>query len=355
MKFAFVMSEEVGLRTQYLNWRKHFPKDLGIEPHWITISFDKPGGWIEKLPGIPFKSRIRAALEIREGLRSGPFDATFIGVHSALATMPGYLSKYACFTTLDVTPKQLHAFGELYGKYPSKIPVVEAAKHRSRARNFNRYRALFPWSHWAADSLVDDYGVNRDRVHVIPPGVDIDQWRPPTETSQDEHVNLLFVGGDFERKGGELLLEWARTTSSKNWRLNIVTRKKLSLTDDRITVHNNLSSNDPALTQLYRTSNIFVLPTFADCYSIAGIEALASGLPVLLSKTGGTGDVILDGKTGYLLETQSINEVDYKLNQLINDLEIRKRMSVAARNDANLRYDVVKNIRKTVGIMLDQL
>jgi glycosyltransferase involved in cell wall biosynthesis len=357
MNFAFIMSEEVGLRTQYLNWKNNFPTDLGIEPHWIVISFHQPGGWIERLPGIPnfVKTRIRAALEIREGLRKEPFDATFVAVHSALATLPSYTARNACFTTLDVTPKQLHDFGDFYGKYPSRIAAVEQYKHRARARNYQSYRGLFPWSHWAANSLRTDYGVESDKIHVIPPGVDTNSWRPPDNPLPSNNTNLLFVGGDFERKGGPLLLDWAQMTTQQNWHLNIVTREHVETSDPRITVHTGLSSNDPVLKCLYQNSDLFVLPTLADCYSIAGIEALASGLPLVISLTGGTGDVVRDGVTGFLMRAPSVAELDTKLALLVTDAQFRKSMAIAARTDAEERYNVSTNIRKTLDIMLKSL
>jgi glycosyltransferase involved in cell wall biosynthesis len=357
MKFAFIMSEEVGLRTQFLNWKNNFPTDLNIEPHWIVVSFYKSGGWIESLPGVPafIKTRLRAALEVRDGLRRGPFDATFIAVHSALATLPGYVEQNACFTTLDVTPKQLHDFGDFYGKYPSKIAALEAYKHRSRSRNYGSFRGLFPWSNWAAKSLIADYAVDKNRIHVIPPGVDTTQWKPTNELMPTNKVNLLFVGGDFDRKGGPLLLNWAGKSARQDWRLNIVTRHRLDISDSRITVHNDLSANDPRLTNLYQQSHVFVLPTLADCYSIAGIEALASGLPVILSLTGGTGDVIKDNQTGFLLHNPTAENLGAKLDILISNSGLRNSMSAAARRDAMDRYDVIKNIRKTVSIMIDSL
>jgi glycosyltransferase involved in cell wall biosynthesis len=168
-------------------------------------------------------------------------------------------------------------------------------------------------------------------------------------------TRLLFVGGDFDRKGGQMLLNWAAHTSKTNWSLDIVTRQALNITDSRVTVHNNLASNDPKLIELYQNAHLFVLPTLADCYSIAGIEALACGLPVILSLTGGTGDIIVDGKTGYLLNSPSPEEFDARLSKLVTDTSLRESMAKAARTDALDRYDVVKNIRKTVRIMLDSI
>ena len=350
------MSTEVGLRTQYLNWREHFPTDLDIEPEWIVVDFWKEGGLIERLP-IPagLRGRIRGHVELSEGLAKGPFHATFIAVHSMLVSRPNYVKLNPCFMTFDVTPKQMHDFGDFYGKYPSKIAAVERVKHQARAASYQACRLLFPWSNWAADSSTGDYGASPGRVRVAPPGVDLDRWVPSPKKPNGGVCELLFVGGDFERKGGPLLLEWAKNNKSKDWRLNIVTRNPVDTNDERIVVHNGLMSNDPMLVQLYRSADLFVLPTIADCYSLASIEALASGIPVILSAIGGTPDVIKHGETGYLVSPGDVAGFSDKLDLLIGDGDLRRSLGEAARADAEARYDSRKNVRNTVLMMKECL
>ncbi|MDR3709360.1 MAG: glycosyltransferase family 4 protein [Capsulimonadaceae bacterium] len=349
LRFAIIMSTEVGLRTHYLNWRSHFPTDLGIEPHWIVVDYWKEGGRLERLP-LPtgVKSRLRAQIEIDEGLSQGPFDATLIGVHSALASRANYLRKNPCYMTFDVTPKQLHDFGDFYGKYPSRISAIEDMKHRRRAVSYRECRLLFPWSRWACESAVADYGASADRMRIVPPGVDLGVWSPEGKNVKagKRICDILFVGGDFERKGGHMLLEWARSTSAKGWRLHIVTRDDIHSSDERITIYHNLSSNDPELIKLYHHADVFALPTLADCYSIAGIEAMAAGLPCIISAVGGTTDVIRDGQTGYLVPLRDGRVFGEKLDELIADPRKRRAMGEAARIDAEVRYDASKNIRK---------
>ncbi|HEY3329964.1 MAG TPA: glycosyltransferase family 4 protein [Capsulimonadaceae bacterium] len=351
------MSTEVGLRTQYLNWREHFPDDLDIEPVWIVIDFWREGGIIERLP-IPknIRGRIRGYFETSAALNDGPYDATFIAVHSVLAGRPDYARHHPCYATFDVTPKQLQAFGDYYGKSASRIPGLENIKHQGRATSYRQCRLLFPWSNWAASSAVDDYGAERDRVRICPPGVDLTRWAPPAAgTRGNGDCRLLFVGGDFERKGGDVVLEWAKSTREKHWRLDIVTRKPLKVDDSRIVVHNNLSSNDPDLVKLYNQADLFVLPTFADCYSIAGIEAMASGLPVILGSVGGTPDIIKDGETGYLVPPGDPSALADRLERLIGDARLRRSMGDAARADAEERYDVKANIRNTLLMIKESL
>lgn len=348
LRFAFIMSTEVGLRTHYLNWREYFPTDMGIEPCWIVIDFWKSDGAVERLP-LPqaFKARLRAQMELRDGLKKGPFDATLIGVHSALSSNPRYLRSNACYSMFDVTPKQLQSFGPHYGKYPSSLPGIETVKHLYRSTAFRECRLLFPWSRWAAESAVGDYGASSDRIRVAPPGVDLKKWMPAENRNRtDKKVcDILFVGGDFERKGGRILLDWARETKAAGWRLHIVTRVGVRVDDERVRVYTGLQSNDPILIGLYKQADLFALPTLADCYSIAGVEAMASALPVILSDVGGTADVVRDGETGYLVAPGDGVQFGQRMDELVLNPRKRRDMGDAARADAERRYDVCRNIR----------
>ena len=359
-RLALFMSTEVGLRTQYLNWREHFPTDGDVEPVWFVIDFHKDGGMIERLP-LPagIRGRIRGQFEVAEALRQGPFDGIFIAVHSALALFGGVLGRTPCFMTFDVTPKQLHDFGPIYDKSPSRIPGVEMLKHSRRAQAYRKCKLLFPWSAWAGRSAVDDYGAAPETLRIVPPGVDLARWNPGDrfERAAKPHVDLLFVGGDFERKGGPALLDWARATKHRSVHLHLVTRKRLDgLDDPRICVYNDLMPNDPRLVELYANADVFVLPTIADCYSLAGIEAMASGLPVVLTETGGTGDIIRDGETGFLLPLNGrLEAMGRALDRLVADRALRQHMGEAARADALGRYDAGANIRRTVAMMRERM
>lgn len=355
LKIGFIMFTEVGLKTQYLNWRNALTKDTGISPVWIAISWWEEGGAIERLPLLPngVKARLRGQAQLRQGLENAPFDALFIGSNMVYIGQ-NQLARQPYFITTDVTPKQLHAFGDLYNKLPSRFVVIEAKKERERKAYYQNARCLFPWSHWAGESMVQDYGVNPDNIEVIPPGIDMQKWIVP-QRNHEGTTHILFVGGDFYRKGGDLLLDWAKKTAKRDWKLHLVTRDKVEPPNDNVKIYNGLSPNDPELLRLYQQAHIFALPTRGDCYSLAGIEAMATGLPVILSQTGGTGDIIKDGETGYLIGAGDGDALAERLNALVSSPEMRVRMGAAARLDAESRYDVCKNVLKTVEAMRTRL
>lgn len=350
-KVGFIFSTEVGLGTQYQNWR-HGVAEIPLSSEWIVIDWNKGAGWIESIPLLPhgLKIQLRCQSQIQEGLKKGPFKYLFIASVGAAYASRARLGLTPYFVTSDASQKQLYDFGDYYGKHPNPIRWIEALKNRQVQAFYQEATAIFPWSNWFAQSLIQDYGVSQDRLHVVPPGVDLQRWQMPTR-ALDDTVHLLFVGGDFHRKGGDLLLDWATKTQKRNWELHLVTRDPVPTSHPQIHVYNNLSSNDPQLIALYQKAHAFVLPTRADCYSIAGIEAMASGLPVLLGQSGGTGEIIRHGETGYLIPPGDQDMLTDHLEHLLSHPGKLQPMGQAARRDAEQRYDVNKNIQKVLDII----
>lgn len=350
---GFIMFVEAGLQTQYLNWRTALASGLGITPEWIVMEWWREGGFIERLPVIPngLKARLRAYQSLHTGLAKGPFDALFIA-GKTLTTSQAILDRQPYFLTTDVTPKQMRAFGDLYiNNQPSRFAFAERRVESAQRERYRRARALFPWSHWTAESMIEDYGVEASQIYVVPPGVDMQAWRCEPRDLTGENVNILFVGGDFLRKGGDLLLDWARKTLRKGWTLHLVTRDAVTPPNAQVRVYNDLTPNDPRLMQLYREAHIFALPTRGDCYSLAGIEAMAAGLPIILANVGGTGDIIRDGETGFLIPRGDGDALTDRLDYLLANPERCHTMGLAGRQDAERRYDACKNIQRTVDIL----
>ena len=76
--------------------------------------------------------------------------------------------------SLDATPINYDTVGAYYG-HTSGGPL-ESLKLRANRRAFAHAAALIVWRAWAKDSLVNDYGVPAEKIHVISPGVDLAQW-----------------------------------------------------------------------------------------------------------------------------------------------------------------------------------
>src|SRR5206468_3105070 len=118
-------------------------------------------------------------------------------------------------------------------------------------------------------------------------------WRPPTsEPRQHNHVpRILFVGGDFERKGGPLLLDWFRRAGRGRCELDVVTRAAVP-SEPGVRIHRGIVGNSPEARSLFFAADVFVLPSLGECFGIASVEAMAAGLPVVTTDVGGSRDIV---------------------------------------------------------------
>jgi glycosyltransferase involved in cell wall biosynthesis len=169
----------------------------------------------------------------------------------------------------------------------------------------SRARAFLPRTHWCARSLVKDFGVAPESIIVAPSGIDTELWSPDSSRPHRDPPVLLWVGNDFERKGGGFLLEIFTRYLHPRARLRIVSNDPAI--QDRIWpegvehVHG-LGHGDPAaLVEVYRDADIFVVPTRKEHMGMVLTEACATGLPIVGTDVGGIREAVHEGRNGHLL------------------------------------------------------
>lgn len=335
---------------------KRFAGETGIRPEFVDVTFHRRGGIVEKLPLPSYvRGALRARLEVRAGLRGQMPDAFVFNTQKPAVLCPDYLRAVPSLISLDVTPQQYDAMADLYDHDADRPGPVRSLKHAMNRRTFHAAQRLLPWSNWVKRSLIDEYGVPAERIVVIPPGADTERWSPAPRIAGDGVVRLLFVGGNFERKGGALVLDWFRSApETARCELHLVTRDPVP-PGERVHVHNNMTNNSKELIDLARRCDVFVLPTQADCFSIASIEAMAAGLPVVTTDVGGIADIVTTGENGMLIPPSDPRALADALRPLVTDAELRARMGAAGRARAVSAFDARKNVHRTVDEVLGVL
>ena len=341
-KIALVMDQQVGLRTQALNFEHVVRRDASIDATWVPVRYEMDAGLLTRLPGLPsgLKGSLRGVREIRHGLGDARrFDAVLWATWAA-KSVPDLVAAAPSFLVMDMTPVQMEAMGAHYGYTSSRARFLGGWKRRATERLYRQATSFFPWNEWVAASLRKDYGISPEKITPLSPGVNVDLYHSDAAAKpKDGVVRLLFVGGDFQRKGGDLLLRWARETRvAAPWELHIVTRDPVSAVP-QVVVHRNLSNNSPELIGLYQQSDLFVLPTRADCYSLVAMEAMASGLPVIISRLGGIPEIVIEGETGHLIGVDDYAALTAHLERLILDSSLRQRLGTASRHRACTDFD----------------
>jgi glycosyltransferase involved in cell wall biosynthesis len=206
-----------------------------------------------------------------------------------------------------------------------------------------------PWTEWAARSFIADYDVDPARIRVLPPGVDTTFWRPAQSKSSRDVPRAIFVGGDFARKGGDLLLSVFRERFPGRLELDLVTRAEVDV-EPGIRIHRDLSPNDPRLLDLYQQADFFVLPTRADCFPMAGIEAMSTGLPLIMSSIAGIGEMFESGRQGYHVPADDGDALATAIESLVSSPGRRAEMGAEARSLALSRYDTHRNTAKLLAL-----
>jgi glycosyltransferase involved in cell wall biosynthesis len=332
-QIAFLMEQTLGSVTHYLNLRREESQADGFVPRWLPVEYEAGR--------IPWA--VTGSVRGRKALASS-FDQVagcFIHTTTIALLTGGLLRKKPAVLSSDGTSLNKRFMREAYG-LSAEGGLAQWAKQAIYSKLFSRAAGFVAWSNWAKQSFVEDYGCREQDVAVIPPGIELDLFTPGDRAH--ELPRILFVGGDFRRKGGELLLEVFRKRLLGRAELVLVTQASVE-PEPGVQVHSNVKANSELLRSLYATSDIFTLPTRADCYSLVCLEALAAGLPVVATSVGGIPDVIREGETGHLIDYDDPVALGDALEALVLDKTRRETMGRAGREDALRNFDARTNAR----------
>lgn len=235
--------------------------------------------------------------------------------------------------SLDATPVQYDALGEHYA-HAVGPRWLERIKTELNRRCFDRAEHLVTWADWTKESLAVDYGIDRARVTVIPPGVDVERWEAPVghERPEDGITRILFVGGDLDRKGGRDLIEAFAVLHGRYGdliELHLVTPTEVKAPPG-VTVHRTMTPNSAELIALYHRCHVFCLPTRGDCLPMVLPEAGAAGLALVSTDVGAIGEIVRNGETGLLVPVRDVPALVAALDSVVTDHGRRRRLGSAA-------------------------
>lgn len=197
-----------------------------------------------------------------------------------------------------------------YGVYDGLSKEDAALQHRADRAAIHSLHACFS-SVWALDSAVRDYGGNPDNLSVISWGCNLpDVPREQARlTGGGTRCRLLFVGAQWKRKGGDIVLETARLLQQRGVPVSVdlvgVTPDDAFPEGVDVTYHGRLTKSDPVqldrMLGLYRNATFFCLPTKQDCTPMVFAEANMLGTPAVTCDTGGVSSVVRHGKNGLVM------------------------------------------------------
>jgi glycosyltransferase involved in cell wall biosynthesis len=185
---------------------------------------------------------------------------------------------------------------------------------------------------WAADFASNYYHKPINDVFVAKFGANITPLEKIDINYKDKSIefNILFLGVDWYRKGGEKVVAVYNSLKNKGYPVTLtICGSNPNIKDENITIFPFLDKNKKEdrkiLQDIMLRTHLMLLPTEADCSPIVLNEAAAFGIPVIATDTGGIASQVEHGFNGFLVT----NEKDfYQYSELlINDQELYLRMA----------------------------
>ncbi len=199
--------------------------------------------------------------------------------------------------------------------------------------------------------ILKELGVQEKKLELPRFGVDTEFFRPPEpKPHNSEATQIIFVGSLIPRKGLHDLIEALNDERLKKVKLVVVGEgaheERLKRRADSLGLAENIEwmgmVKPEKVAELMRTSDILCLPAYMEGRPNVVNEAMASGVPVITTRTGGIPDMVEEGETALLFEPGNVGQLMEHLITLVNDPERRRMMGRRAREfilESRLSWD----------------
>lgn len=347
-RIAFLVENNLGHRTHLAYLQRYVPME-GIDAVWVPIEPYAPDLW-SRLPLFasqpPLSWSGRAWSRLRQLRQRRPaIDLFYLHtVNIALA------ARFACGTTphvisLDGTPEPAESFAA-YRQGPAASGIKGRLREHLYGAALRSATAVIGMSPWVTESLRRHYGVPPDRANTQCHGVDTALWGR-VAPARGGRPRILFVGGDFERKGGPALVRVWRERLRSLADLDIVSKSAPAglASESGIRVHGELGAESPELLRVFAEASVFALPTQADTIPWVVLEAMAAGLPVVCTRVGGVPAMVADGHTGHLVDVADEHGLGAALEALVRDPALAASMGERGRQRVQANFEAETNYR----------
>jgi glycosyltransferase involved in cell wall biosynthesis len=196
---------------------------------------------------------------------------------------------------------------------------------KAETRSYEQAAVLFTMGANAKRSLVADYGIPDHKVHAV--GSAGNFTSPYEGEKKFGTKRILFYGSEFERKGGDIVLNAFRLVRQRvpNVEL-IIIGTSLLINEPGVCVLGYVKSRD-AMAQLFLQSDLVTAPSRCDPFPAFVIEAMNYGVPCVVTRTTGISEFITDGVDGVLVDRPEPDDVADAIITLLQSACLMERMS----------------------------
>ena len=344
-------------------WLSRALIEAGVETCLVTTKFSPGLARHEIIEGVP----VRRLAVLRGPVRPTPARAALVKM-SQVAAMASYVFAHArSFDLVHAHCLSASAVGAVIGARLGRLPVLikpslggpdgelrrilESGVGRwvvPLLRRVDRFAVLHQR---IADELAD-VGITDEQMEFITNGIDLRRFCPPTDAERQQirarlHLPpgplLLFVGQLIERKGVSLLLEAGRLVQQAEADATLII---VGVGEEAERIGREAASGARVLLlgqrgdvpDLLRAADLFVLPSRNESFGNAVVEAMASGLPVIVSDSGVASQLQIDGEAGRVVEVSDARLLAAAILEVLRSPALRRQFGERGRRLVE-RYD----------------
>lgn len=216
---------------------------------------------------------------------------------------------------------------------------------------YQRATRIFTMSQHVTESLIEDYGIPRTKVTCVYAGSNADVASESSPDKASSGKTILFVGVDWERKGGnDLAQAFVRVREAHpDSRLVIVGCSPNLANLDGCEVIGKVPLD--LVAKYFREADVFCLPSRKEPFGIVFVEAMLHGLPIVGTEIGAIPDMVIQNETGVLCPPGDVDAISKALIDLLDDPVRRTRFGKRGQALARDRYtweSVGQKIREAI-------
>jgi glycosyltransferase involved in cell wall biosynthesis len=220
---------------------------------------------------------------------------------------------------------------------------------------YAKLRGIFVMSSWLASSFMTDFGVPAKKLSVV--GAGINMGALPRLSDRDFSVaRFLFVGKDFERKGGRFLLRaFAEVRKHVPNAELVIVGPSLELDQEGVRCPGFLSLANPEhvaqRNELFRSATAVVLPSVYEPFGISLIEGMAFGLPCIAADRCAMPEIVQHRKTGLIVAAEDVSSLAEAMLELARNPADAEALGRAGRRRVETDF-TWGAVAKKIGVVL---
>lgn len=267
------------------------------------------------------------------------------------------------------------AFSAFFASFLTKVPFITTCHGYYSNHIFSRVmgwgKFVIVASNVVARHMIKDFGVPRERIRLIPRGVDLEKfsYREPAATPTPKQYTIGIIGRITPIKGHVYLIRAISKVARLMPNIKVLIigdgpvskpkyRQELEMMVRRLSLskHIHFLGERHDIPQQLTKLDLLVMPSIGEeTFGRVIIEAQARGVPVIATRVGGIIDIIKDGENGILVPPKDWHSLSGAIISLLKDRSLRERLSKAGRANIEKNFSLSRMYDMTIKVYNEAL